>query len=549
MLDKGLVPVLGGIDIEAATYEESTLEDIAAGEGFRLVLGLVRQTADAPYTVADDALEELLHSLRRDGEKPPKWDEKLSEISIPSSPPMRMYIGLHKNKLWPERLEDPAAFIAIVDKKAETSLVYYSDATHKVHVCNSEDEELDVYEDALEKEAQHLRAKHKAVKPTLAQIKDLENELQQYEMMDIDDPEENTKQGPELSELELLQQQRRQLDEHEAEVRRRTGSEPQENRLFVDSDDYSGYESDVVIPIETSGSLFGITPPDGKDLCFTKRGRGYYIIYQRGPDRGNRVYEARRASLRTCEDLELERVVDQRPKPGTFELTGIQGVVVAPGCDYQVLLRKNWKVEHKMDVPTQKYPWFQVKIQYAVKGDRDKNGKTKKRSAFFSRSALGQIFPDSHGVLTLDEDLCFNDDVVLEEGTSIPKLDLAILRAYILNQENYGKRSSRARSSRSPTVQRYSTPALNATRGDKDSSISGKGKIANTVTFAAPASRNSNPLGAAQSAKQAADYAEFLAWRKATAQGDPPMHPDMVANRAAMFGKHASIKEEEEEEL
>ncbi|KAH8715410.1 hypothetical protein HC256_004236 [Beauveria bassiana] len=72
MLDKGLVPVLGGIDIKAATYEESTLEDIAAGEGFRLVLGLVRQTADAPYTVADDALEELLHSLRRDGEKPPK---------------------------------------------------------------------------------------------------------------------------------------------------------------------------------------------------------------------------------------------------------------------------------------------------------------------------------------------------------------------------------------------------------------------------------------------------------------------------------------------
>ncbi|KAH8715411.1 hypothetical protein HC256_004237 [Beauveria bassiana] len=60
---------------------------------------------------------------------------------------MRMYIGLHKNKLWPERLEDPAAFIAIFDKKAETSLVYYSDATQKVHVCNSEDEELDAYED------------------------------------------------------------------------------------------------------------------------------------------------------------------------------------------------------------------------------------------------------------------------------------------------------------------------------------------------------------------------------------------------------------------
>ncbi|KAM0664348.1 hypothetical protein ACQRIU_006931 [Beauveria bassiana] len=412
---------------------------------------------------------------------------------------------------------------------------------------------------ALEKEAQHLRGKHKAVKPTLAQIKDLKNELQEYEMMDLDDPEEYTEQepglseqGPKLSELELLQQQRRQLAEYEAEVRRRTGSEPQESSLFVDGDDYSGYESDVIIPIETSGSLSGITPPDGKDLCFTKRGRGYYIIYQRGPDRGNRVYEARRASLRTCEDLELERVVDQRPKPGTFELTGIQGVVVAPGCDYQVLLRKNWKVEHKMGVPTLKYPWFQVKIQYAVKGDRDMNGKTKKRSAFFSRSALGQIFPDSHGVLTLDEELCFNGDVILEEGTSIPKLDLAILRAYVLNQENYGKPSSRARSSRSPTVQRYSTPALNATRGDKDSSVSGKGKIAKTVAFAAPASRNSNPLGAAESTMAIDEqYADFLAWReaRAAAQGSPYMHADMVANTAAKIGKQAFVKEEEEEEL
>ncbi|KAF1732523.1 hypothetical protein CRV24_006411 [Beauveria bassiana] len=363
---------------------------------------------------------------------------------------------------------------------------------------------------ALEKEAQRLRDKHKAVKPTLAQIKDLKNELEEYEMMDLDDPEEYkeqepelSEQGPKTSELELLQQQRRQLAEYEAEVRRGMGSEPRESSLFVDSNDYSGYESDVVIPIETSGSLFGITPPMGKIYALPSAG-------VRGPDRGNRVYEARRASLRACEDLELERVVDQRPKPGTFELTGIQGVVVAPGCDYQVLLRKNWKVEHKMGVPTLKYPWFQVKIQYAVKGDRDMNGKTKKRSAFFSRSALGQIFPDSHGVLTLDEELCFNGDVVLEEGTSIPKLDLAILRAYILNQENYGKPSSRARSSRSPTVQRYSTPALNASRGDKASPASAKGKNAKTVAFAAPASHNSNPLGAANRPRRRPSMLSFL---------------------------------------
>ncbi|PMB65625.1 hypothetical protein BM221_008986 [Beauveria bassiana] len=410
---------------------------------------------------------------------------------------------------------------------------------------------------ALEEEAKHLRSKHKAVKPTLAQIKDLEDELAQYEKMDIDDPEENTEQGPELleqepklSELELLQQQRRQLDEYEAEVRRRMGSEPQESSLFVSSDDVSGYESDVVIPVETSGSLFGITPPDGKDLCFTKRGRSYYIIYQRGPDRGNRVYEARRASLRTCEDLELERVVDQRPKPGTFELTGIQGVVVAPGCDYQVLLRKNWKVEDKMGVPTTKYPWFQVKIQYTENGVFNKDGNPKKKTAFLSRSALSKIYPEGHGILALDEDLCLNGKVVWKEDTPIQKLDLAILRAYIKNQEDFGTPSSRARSSRSPTVQRYDTPALNATRVDKASSASAKGKNAKTVAFAAPASRNSNPLGAAKSTKAIDEqYAEFLAWRKATAQGDPPMHADMVANRAAMFGKHASVKEEEEEEL
>ncbi|EJP61275.1 uncharacterized protein BBA_09780 [Beauveria bassiana ARSEF 2860] len=169
-----------------------------------------------------------------------------------------------------------------------------------------------------------------------------------------------------------------------------------------------------------------------------------------------------------------------------------------------------------------------------------------------NHSALGQIFPDSHGVLTLDEELCFNSNVILEEGTSILKLDLAILQAYVLNQENYGKPSSRARNSRSPIVQRYSTPALNATRGDKDSSVSGKGKIAKTVAFAAPASRNSNPLGAAESTMAIGEqYADFLAWReaRAAAQGSLYMHVDMVANTAAKIGKQAFVKEEEEEEL
>lgn len=147
MLENGLVPVLGGIDIKATTHEEGTLEKIAQNEGFRLVLGLVRQTGEAPSAVDDNALEELLQSLRRDGDNPPKWDEKLSEISIPSFPPMRMYIGLHKNKLWPERLEDPSAFIKTIDEISDTSLVYYSDAEQKFHVCSTEDEKLDVYED------------------------------------------------------------------------------------------------------------------------------------------------------------------------------------------------------------------------------------------------------------------------------------------------------------------------------------------------------------------------------------------------------------------
>lgn len=400
----------------------------------------------------------------------------------------------------------------------------------------------------LQQEAARLRKKHETVKPTLAQIKDLESEVAEYEKMDIDDPEEFT--GRQLSELELLQEQRRQLDEHEAELRRRESSEPapkqqkDESSLFLDSQEDSGYESDIVIPIETSGGRFGTTPSDGKDLCFTKRGRGYYIIYQRGPDHGNRVYEARKErSLFTCETtLQLERLTKLRPKPGTFDITGIQGVAVAPGCDYKVLLRKNWKVVDKMGVPTPKYPWFQVKVQYL------EAGQSKKKSAFFSRSELGRIFPDSHGIVTPNESLCLNDDVVLEKGTSIEKLDLAILEAYIKNRNDFGKPSSRGRSSRSPTVQRYSTPALNATRADKASSASTDGKNASAVAFAAPASRTSNPKGASRSIYiSAEEYAALRACHdaQAAAQDGPSMYPDVLATTGAKVG--ARVKDEDEE--
>lgn len=76
------------------------------------------------------------------------------------------------------------------------------------------------------------------------------------------------------------------------------------------------------------------------------------------------------------------------------------------------------------------------------------------------------------------------------------------------------------------------------------------GEKARTVAFAAPASRNSNPRGAARSVKmtenELADYVAYLK-KRAEAQDDPPMYLDMVANTGARFGRQ--VKEEEEEEL
>ncbi|TQV89932.1 hypothetical protein IF1G_11401 [Cordyceps javanica] len=374
----------------------------------------------------------------------------------------------------------------------------------------------------------------------------MEAQLKEVMEMDIDDePEQSTGQEESLSELELLRQQRQQIDEHEAEVRRGISSEnPQkqlgENELFVDDKDDSGYESAAVIPIETSGGRFGTTPSDGKDLCFTQRGRAYYVIYQLGPDHGNRVYEARRERSRfNCEKtLGLENLTNLRPRPGTFDIKDIQGVVVAPGCDYKVLLRKNWKVVDKMGVPTPKYPWIQVKVRYL------EAGQSKKKSAFFSRSQLGRIFPDSHGIVTPNESVCFNGDVVLEKGTAIEKLDLAILEAYIKNRVDFGKPSERTRSSRSPTVQRYNTPALNATRAGKAGSASSNGQNASAIAFAAPASRTSNLQGASRSVEMTAEeYAALLAYRHSQAR--PSMRPDVLATTRTNFG--AQVKNEDEE--
>lgn len=418
------------------------------------------------------------------------------------------------------------------DKKIEKTATIEKVKSLKAQIAN------------LQKEASILRAKHRTVTPTQVQINDLTAELAQYEKMDIDDPEESTERD--LEDLELLQKQREQLDEHEAELKRRTGrgaSQKQKNKeesLFLDDDNDSGYESEVVIPIETFGGHSSSLPSDGRDLCFTKRGAIYYVIYERGPEHGDRVYEARKErSRRTCEkELGLRTVTSLRPE-GKLQLTGIQGVVVAPGSDYRVLLRKNWKVKDKMGVPTPQIPWIQVKVQYI------KEGAERKQSAFFSRSQLERIHPDGDGTVITDEDLWFGEQLVLKQGAHIYKLDLAILQAYFTNYERFDP-SSTARRSRSRTVQRYSTPELNATRVDKNS------RTASKVAFAAPASRNNNPRGAARSVTMTDDdLAELLAFRKerAKAQDGPSVHPDMVANTRTRLSRRVKQEEEEEEEL
>ncbi|PMB66156.1 hypothetical protein BM221_008358 [Beauveria bassiana] len=75
------------------------------------------------------------------------------------------------------------------------------------------------------------------------------------------------------------------------------------------------------------------------------------------------------------------------------------------------------KKDIKKDENTKrKCPWIQIKVH---------------------RSMLAQKYLDGDGIVTLNEKLCLFGNVVLREGTPIEKLDLAILRAYIHNQEHF----------------------------------------------------------------------------------------------------------------
>lgn len=132
MLAKNLAPALGGFDIHLFKKGKITFEKT---QGLRLVLGLVQQHMDCSEYADTNALEDLLQSLRRSSGEAPAFDKEKSEIYIPGSPNIRMYIGLHQRRLWPESLEDPSAFVFDDgERPARTSIVYYSDEEQKVHV-------------------------------------------------------------------------------------------------------------------------------------------------------------------------------------------------------------------------------------------------------------------------------------------------------------------------------------------------------------------------------------------------------------------------------
>ncbi|EJP70456.1 uncharacterized protein BBA_00086 [Beauveria bassiana ARSEF 2860] len=201
----------------------------------------------------------------------------------------------------------------------------------------------------LKAERDILRNRKKKVTPTLRAIEGLEEELEHYEKMDW-----------------------RQLDEHEAKPRGEKGGKPRQPRekgaigLFVSESDDSGYESEVIEPVEASINPLSTTPSDGKDLRYTKRGRAYYVISQHGPDEGYKIYYARKASLHDIEKLDLLQLTELRPDGGTFRLAGIQGVVVAPDSDFRAF--------------AEKCPWLQITVQYVDTAD-GKEDENKKKNA------------------------------------------------------------------------------------------------------------------------------------------------------------------------
>ncbi len=137
MLDKGLVPVLGGVDLVSLDVNEVNKEQFCdnSSEGVRLVLGLARNSPDLPESVAEilgaNAFEEFKRSLRPNINI---FDSEKSELSAPDAN-IRLYVGLHNGAFWPTYLEDPSAFMAKVGPESSTGVIYYSDESQKIHHC------------------------------------------------------------------------------------------------------------------------------------------------------------------------------------------------------------------------------------------------------------------------------------------------------------------------------------------------------------------------------------------------------------------------------
>ncbi|KAF1736406.1 hypothetical protein CRV24_002013 [Beauveria bassiana] len=245
----------------------------------------------------------------------------------------------------------------------------------------------------LKTERDILRKRKKKVTPKLRAIEGLEEELEHYEKMDLDDSEKNSRRESRIKiKMRKTWKYCESSGDSSMSMKRNRGEKraPREKGaigLFVSESDDSGYESEVIEPVEASINPLSTTSSDRKDLCYTKRGRAYYVISQHGPDKGYKKYSARKASLHAIEKLDLKQLTELRPDPGTFRLTGIQGVVVAPDSDFRALLRKYWKIDTKKDIKKdikkdettkRKCPWIQFKVQYVdtADGKEDENKKT-----------------------------------------------------------------------------------------------------------------------------------------------------------------------------
>ncbi|KAK2590415.1 hypothetical protein QQS21_011902 [Conoideocrella luteorostrata] len=138
--EKGLVPVLFGVDILVLSDKETSHEDMCDGEGYQLVLGLAVNPGAKHTSIQDTLDSNFFEEFKASLHPTYKFNEERSEIKIKDKN-ITLYIGLHEGEPWPYRLEDPVAFLANWGGFCSAA-IYYNDKEQEVYQFTEKSETL-----------------------------------------------------------------------------------------------------------------------------------------------------------------------------------------------------------------------------------------------------------------------------------------------------------------------------------------------------------------------------------------------------------------------